>query len=78
MFKTNNLTLAATLCVKGYRLAQVEIEPGTTTRGVFEFDEIPEHLIEEYDYGKSLVEPASFQMEIRRLTTLTRRVGELG
>lgn len=69
-FKTTDIVLAATLKFKGFDMTGIE---KNGNKGTFCFDNVPESIIEEYDLGKILVEPAAFNNLIKALTTATRR-----
>jgi hypothetical protein len=70
MFKTTDIVLAATLKVLGYSLVEIE---KNGNKGTFCFDGIPNEVIVDYDLGKLLVEPSSFNASIKALTTAARR-----
>ena len=69
-YKTTDIILAACLRLKGYEMAEIEING---TKGTFCFDDVDDDFISEYDLGKSLVEPVAFNNMIKSLTTSVRR-----
>lgn len=70
MFDTPDIVLAATLITLGYKLLAIE---KMGMKGIFHFDSIDEQVINDFDCGKILVEPISFNNSIKRLTTAARR-----
>ena len=68
---TSDIVLAATLKVKGFVLNRIE---KNGNKGIFIFDGVEVSVIEDYDLGKSLVEPVAFNNAIKALTTATRRI----
>ncbi len=68
--ETSDIVLAASLKVKGYKLDRIEKQGN---RGVFCFADVDESVLTEFDLGKALVEPISFNNAIKALTTATRR-----
>lgn len=69
--ETSDIVLAASLKVKGYKLDRIE---KTGNRGIFCFADVDESVLNEFDLGKSMVEPVSFNNAIKALTTATRRI----
>lgn len=69
--ETSDIILAATLRVKGQKLDRIEKQGN---RGIFCFSDVDEAMLTEFDLGKSLVEPVSFNNAIKALTTATRRI----
>lgn len=67
---TSDIVLAATLKVKGYRLDRIEKQGN---RGVFCFNSVDTEVLSDFDLGKALVEPISFNTAIKSLTTAARR-----
>lgn len=68
---TSDIVLAATLKVMGQKLDKIEKQGN---RGIFCFSDVDEAMLKEFDLGKSLVEPVSFNNAIKALTTATRRI----
>ncbi len=68
---TSDIVLAATLKVKGFVLNRIE---KNGNKGIFIFDDVDVSVVEDYDLGKCLVEPISFNNAIKALTTATRRI----
>ena len=69
-FKTMDIILAACLKINNYNLTSIE---KNGTKGTFVFENIPEDFIKEFDLGKILVEPVTFNNAIKQLTTSVRR-----
>ena len=69
--ETSDIVLAASLKVKGYKLDRIEKQGN---RGVFCFADVEDNALTEFDLGKTLVEPVSFNNAIKALTTATRRI----
>lgn len=72
VFKTTDIVLAAVLKLKGYELDEI-IRNGN--KGTFVFAGVDDEVIEEFDLGKSRVEPVTFNNAIKQLTTSVRRMG---
>lgn len=72
-YKTTDIVLAACLSIKGYRLVTIEING---SKGTFVFEQVDPDFINDYDLGKALVEPVSFNNTIKRLTTSVRRAAQ--
>lgn len=69
--ETSDIVLAAMLKVQGYSLDKIEKQG---TRGIFCFPDVDEATLQDFDLGKSMVEPVSFNNAIKALTTATRRI----
>jgi len=69
--ETSDIVLAAALKVKGYKLDRIEKEGN---RGVFCFADVDDTALTDFDLGKTVVEPVSFNNTIKALTTATRRI----
>jgi hypothetical protein len=69
--ETSDILLAALLKVKGYKLDKIEKQGN---RGIFCFADVDESMLNEFDLGKSSVEPISFNNAIKALTTAARRI----
>jgi len=69
--QTQDIVLAATLKVHGYKLERIEKEGN---RGSFCFADVDDAEIQAYDLGQQTVEPVSFNNAIKALTTAARRV----
>lgn len=68
--ETQDIVLAATLKVLGYRLDTLE---KVGNKGIFFFSNIPSSTLNEYDLGSIRVEPVAFNSAIKALTTASRR-----
>jgi hypothetical protein len=69
--ETQDIVLAATLKVLGYRLDTIE---KIGNKGIFFFNEVDEAIVNDYDLGNLKVEPVSFNSAIKALTTASRRI----
>ena len=69
--ETQDIVLAATLKVLGYRLDTIE---KIGNKGIFFFNEVDESVVNDYDLGNLKVEPVSFNSAIKALTTASRRI----
>ena len=69
--ETSDIVLAASLKVKGYKLDRIEKQGN---RGIFCFADVDDAVLSEFDLGKAVVEPVSFNNAIKALTTATRRI----
>jgi hypothetical protein len=69
-FETQDIILAASLKVLGYRLDHIE---KIGNKGIFHFINVDDEIVNDYDLGKLLVEPYAFNNAIRALTTASRR-----
>jgi hypothetical protein len=67
---TQDIVLAASLKVLGYRLDSIE---KIGSKGIFFFTDVDEKVITDYDLGNLRVEPISFNSAIKALTTASRR-----
>jgi hypothetical protein len=67
---TQDIVLAASLKVLGYRLDSIE---KIGNKGIFFFADVDEKVITDYDLGNLRVEPISFNSAIKALTTASRR-----
>lgn len=68
--ETHDIVLAAALKTLGYQLSTIE---KIGNRGIFHFSNIDASVITDYDLGRLLVEPVSFNAAIKSLTTASRR-----
>lgn len=68
--ETQDIVLAATLKVLGYRLDTIE---KIGNKGIFFFADVDESVVNDYDLGNLKVEPVSFNSAIKALTTASRR-----
>lgn len=69
--ETQDIVLAATLKVMGFRLETIQ---KIGNKGIFFFSEVDENIVNDYDLGNLKVEPVSFNSAIKALTTASRRV----
>lgn len=68
--ETQDIVLAATLKVLGYRLDTIQ---KIGNKGIFFFNDVDESVVNDYDLGNLKVEPVSFNSAIKALTTASRR-----
>ena len=68
--ETQDIVLAATLKVLGYRLDTIQ---KIGNKGIFFFNEVDESVVNDYVLGNLKVEPVSFNSAIKALTTASRR-----
>jgi hypothetical protein len=69
--ETQDIVLAATLKVLGFRLDTIE---KIGNKGIFFFNDVEESVVNDYDLGNLKVEPVSFNSAIKALTTASRRI----
>lgn len=69
--ETQDIVLAATLKVLGYRLDTIQ---KVGNKGIFFFKDVDESVVNDYDLGNLKVEPVSFNSAIKALTTASRRM----
>jgi len=72
IYKTTDIILAACLKINGHTLDS--IKKGDSNKGIFVFKDVPKEFISDYDLGKTLVEPVTFNNAIKQLTTSVRRM----
>lgn len=70
-YKTTDIILAACLRLNGYDMVVIEKDGN---KGTFVFSTVKPEFITDYDLGKVLVEPVSFNNQIKQLTTSVRRM----
>lgn len=71
IFKTQDIILAAVLKLKGFEITDIE---RMGNKGTFVFSSVSKQVVREFDLGKSLVEPITFNQAIKSLTTAVRRM----
>lgn len=69
--ETQDIVLAATLKVLGYRLDTIQ---KVGNKGIFFFNDVDERVVNDYDLGNLTVEPVAFNSAIKALTTASRRI----
>lgn len=69
-FDTQDIVLAATLKVYGFKLDRIE---KSGNKGTFFFTDVDSAVVTEFDTGNTKVEPVAFNNAIKALTTATRR-----
>jgi hypothetical protein len=69
-FETQDIVLAATLKVFGFKLDRIE---KTGNKGTFIFSDVTPSVVIDFDTGNCKVEPIAFNNAIKALTTATRR-----
>ncbi len=70
IFNTQDIVLAATLKVYGFKLDRIE---KTGNKGTFFFTDVEKNVVSDFDTGNCKVEPVAFNNAIKALTTATRR-----
>ena len=70
---TTNIVLAALLKLDGYRMVKITKEGN---RGTFHFEHVPQQELDDFLLGNALVEPTSFNNEIRSLTAVIKNTPE--
>lgn len=68
--ETQDIVLAATLKVLGFRLDTIE---KIGNKGIFFFSDVSQQIVNDYDLGNLKVEPVAFNSAIKALTTASRR-----
>lgn len=68
---TQDIVLAATLKVLGYRLDHIE---KIGNKGIFHFLNVDDKVVQDYDLGNLRIEPVAFNSAIKALTTASRRI----
>jgi hypothetical protein len=69
--ETQDIVLAATLKVLGFRLETIQ---KVGNKGIFFFNDVDESIVNDYDLGNLQVEPVAFNSAIKALTTASRRM----
>ena len=69
--ETQDIVLAATLKVLGYKLDHIE---KVGNKGIFLFNDVHQEVVNDYDLGNLKVEPVAFNSAIKALTTASRRI----
>ena len=69
--ETQDIVLAATLKVLGFKLDHIE---KIGNKGIFFFSDVNESVVNDYDLGNLKVEPVAFNSAIKALTTASRRI----
>lgn len=70
-YKTPDIVLAASLKVCGFDLDSIELNGN---KGIFVFNEVDKDFLMDFDLGKVVVEPVTFNNTIKQLTTSVRRM----
>jgi len=70
-FRTSDIVLAACLRLKEIEMIDIEL---IGNKGTFVFANVDPNVINEYDLGRSSVEPVSFNNAIKQLTTSVKRM----
>lgn len=71
LYKTTDIVLASFLKIRGISMVTIEKQG---QKGTFVFSTVSASLLDEYDFGKALVEPVLFNNTIKQLTTSVRRI----
>ncbi len=70
-FKTSDIILAACLKITEANMVKIELNGN---KGTFIFEDVDAEYIDDYDLGKCLVEPVTFNNAVKQLTTSVRRM----
>ncbi len=70
-YKTPDIVLAASLKVCGFDLDSIELNGN---KGIFVFNDVDKGFLIDFDLGKVVVEPVTFNNTIKQLTTSVRRM----
>lgn len=70
-YKTTDIILAACLRLKGFEMVEIELNG---SKGTFCFDEVDDDILTDFDLGRMLVEPVTFNNTVKQLTTSVRRM----
>jgi len=70
-FKTTDIILAACLKLNDVEMVKIELNG---SKGTFVFVGVDREYVDDYDLGKCLVEPVTFNNAIKQLTTSVRRM----
>ncbi len=70
-YKTTDIILAACLRIKGFEMVEIELNG---SKGTFCFSDVDQQVLLDYDLGKTLVEPVTFNNTVKQLTTSVRRM----
>jgi hypothetical protein len=73
-YKTSDIVLAACLKINSYELDTITVE--TNGKGTFVFNNVSNDFLQNFDFGKILVEPITFNNTIKQLTTSVRRLNK--
>jgi hypothetical protein len=73
-YKTSDIVLAACLKINNYELDTITVE--TNGKGTFVFNNVSNDFLQNFDFGKILVEPITFNNTIKQLTTSVRRLNK--
>ena len=72
-YRTTDINLAACLRLSGYEMTGIEL---SGNKGTFVFENVEDNFINDFNIGKSLVEPVAFNNSIKQLTTSVRRMAQ--
>ena len=70
-FNTSDIVLAAVLRISGQELVSISREGN---RGIFNFEDVDEEILRDYDFGNCRVEPVAFNTAIKALTGAVKRI----
>jgi len=70
-YRTTDMNLAASLRMHGYEMTDIKLNGN---KGTFNFINVNDEFINDFDLGKTLVEPVAFNNTIKQLTTSVRRM----
>ena len=70
-FSTSDIVLAAVLRISGQELISISREGN---RGIFNFGDVSDQILRDYDLGNCRVEPVAFNTTIKTLTGAVKRI----
>jgi hypothetical protein len=73
-YKTSDIVLASCLKIQGFVLDTIDVD--SNGRGTFIFDAVEDSFLHNFDLGKVMVEPVTFNNTIKQLTTSVRRLNK--
>lgn len=68
--KTEDIVMATTLKLNGYKLINIE---KLNLKGRFEFEDVDQQFLTDYDLGNCQVEPKAFNNTLRGLVASVKR-----
>lgn len=74
-YPTNNIAIATTLRVFGFKIENIDVRGRLAT---FHFNESAREVAKEISLGNKSVEPLAFHSELRRLSSLARAMADSG
>lgn len=72
-YQTNDIALAVTLYLYGYKLVDIIPRGDRINHASFEFEGVDDAFLNDYDMDKLVVEPKAFSFKTRWLTGVAQR-----